>query len=246
MAAEGRKGLHACRWPEVPARAVSLLWRALLGLTLLWPVAGTAAQLTATIRQQRLGLVIEGVRLPQSFLKDVTSGLTSRILIQLTLLDGGMPIASKGVDIALKYDLWEESFSMTLAVDSTTVESRTLARTEDVIAMLSHLSVPSLFPTARLDRTRALTIAARVLFNPIERERLDEIRKWVAENSRPSPPDPQNASGVPAPPPGSESHSLFDRIFEQYAAGAAVAAAFSDSGVSKPFRLEDLHDEPDR
>ena len=201
-----------------------------------------SAQLTPFMRQQRIGVFVENVQLPASFRKDLTSGLTSRVLMQLTLLEAGEPIASKVVDIAFKYDLWEETFGMTMAVDNVTVESRTLAKTDEVFAMLAHLSVPALFPTERLDRSKTLAVAVRVLFNPVERERLEEIRKWVAENSRPAAADPQNASSLAAPPPVTESRSLFNRIFEQYAAGAAVAAAFSDSGTSKPFELQGLRE----
>jgi hypothetical protein len=46
-----------------------------------------------------------------------------------------------------------------------------------------------------------------------------------------------------APPPPSDSRTLFDRIFEQYAAGASVAATFVDSATSKPFRMEELVNE---
>lgn len=213
-----------------------------LGLSLSWPALVSAAQLTPFLRQQRIGVLVENVRLPAGFSKDLTSGLTSRILMQLTLLQAGAPVASKVVDIAFKYDLWEETFSMTMAVDGVTTESRTLAKADEVLATLARVSFPALFATDRLDRSKAFAVAVRVLFNPVERERLEEIRKWVAENSRPAAADPQNATSLTAPPPVTESRSLFNRIFEQYAAGAAVAAAFSDSATSKPFELQGLRE----
>jgi len=216
----------------------------LLSVWLAWPAASLSAQLSPFLRQRRIGVLIENVQLPAAFRKDLTSGLTSRVLMQLTLLQAEQPVAGKVVDIAFKYDLWDETFSMTMAVDNVPVESRTLAKADDVLAMLAHLSVPGVFAADNLYRSKTLAVAVRVLFNPVERERLEEIRKWVAENSRPAAADPQNSSSLSAPPPVTESRTLFNRIFEQYADGAAVAAAFSDSGTSAPFRLEGLRDEP--
>jgi len=238
VAADLRKRM---RWSPAALRLPGAI---ILGLALARPAV--SAQLSAILSQQQLGVVIENVQLPQNFRKDLTSGLTSRILIQLSLLQSGQILESKVVDIAFKYDLWDENFSMTMELEGVTIASRVLARTDEVLAVLARLNVPSVFPVDRMDRSKSLTLAVHVLFNPVDRERLEEMSKWVAENSRPAAADPRSTSSLAAPPPTGESRTLFNRIFEQYASGAAVAAAFSDSGTSRPFKLEDLHDEPAR
>lgn len=230
------------------ARAVALpalrpLWLVLLSLALTWPAVTLSAQLTPVLKEHRIGVLLENVKLPQRFRDDLRSGLASRILIQVTLLEAKKPLANKVVDIAVKYDLWDETFGVTIAVDNVSREPQVLTRTEDVIAMLSPLNIPNLFSTDPLQGSKELTLAAHVLFNPLERERLEEIRKWVAENSRPTGVDPASGGSLAAPPVVTDSRSLFNKIFEQYAAGAAVAAVFADSATSKPFKLEDLHDE---
>jgi hypothetical protein len=230
------------------ARAVVLpalrpLWLVLFSLALTWPAVTMSAQLIPVLKEHRIGVLLENVRLPQRFRDDLRSGLTSRILIQITLLEAKKPVANKVVDIALKYDLWDETFGATIAVDNVSGEPHVLTRVDDVIAMLSRLNIPGLFSTGPLQGSKDLTLEARVLFNPLERERLEEIRSWVAENSRPASVDPASRGSLAAPPVATDSRSLFNKIFDQYAAGAAVAAAFADSGASKPFKLEDLHDE---
>lgn len=229
-------------------RAVALpalmpLWLVLFSVALIWPAVTLSAQLTPVLKDHRIGVLLENVKLPQRFRNDLRSGLTSRILIQVALLEAQKPVASKVVDIAVKYDLWDETFGVTIAVDNVTGEPQVLTRTEDVIAMLSRLNIPDLFSTASVQGSKELKLAARVLFNPLERERLEEIRKWVAENSRPTSVDPTSGGSLAAPPVVTDSRSLFNKIFEQYAAGAAVAAAFADGATSNPFKLEDLHDE---
>jgi hypothetical protein len=89
----------------------------------------------------------------------------------------------------------------------------------------------------------SLLTTAPGLLDPIEKARMEEIRKWVAENDRPSPPDATSLSaGLPAP--RSTSARLFNRIFEQYAAGASVAATWKQTVSSKPFKLEELRNGP--
>jgi hypothetical protein len=233
------------------SRAVALpalrsLWLVLFSLALSWPALTLSAQLTPVLEKHRIGVLLEKVRLPQRFREDLRSGLTSRILIQITLLEAEKPVLNKLVDIAVKYDLWDETFGVTVAIDNVSGEPQVLAREDDVIAMLSRLNIPGLFSTDPLQGSKELTLAARVLFNPLERERLEEIRRWVAENSRPASVDPATSGSLAAPPVMTDSRSLFNKIFEQYAAGAVVAAAFADSAASKPFELKDLHDEQTR
>jgi hypothetical protein len=224
--------------------ACSRCWLTLLCLAFFWPASSLAAHLVPTLEQQQLGVSITDARLPRALRDDLRSGLTTRILIKVELLQHSKPVAHRDVEIALKYDLWDESFAMTMSVDAVVVMSKTYNHLDDVIAMLSHLSVPGLFPAARLAGEQELVIAAQLLFNPLDKERMEEIRKWVTENSRPAPADVPGASGgMAAPPPPSDSRTLFDRIFEQYAAGASVAAAFVDSATSKPFRMEELANE---
>jgi hypothetical protein len=224
--------------------ACSRRWLTLICLAILWPASSLAAHLIPALEQQQLGVLITDARFPQAFQDDLRSGLTSRILIKVALLQDSQLIAHRDVEIALRYDLWEETFDMTTTVDRVVVMSMTYNRLNEVLAILSHLSVPDLFPVTRLEGGKEFVITAQLLFNPLVKERMEEIRKWVAENSRPTPADaPGVGGGMAAPPPPSDSRTLFDRIFEQYAAGASIAAAFVDSATSKPFRMKELGNE---
>jgi hypothetical protein len=199
--------------------------------------------LTPILRADRLGILLDDLQLPKAFRNDLRSGLTTRILLQVELRDANTPLAHRIVDISLKYDLWDETFSMQLKIDSVAVESRSFSRLDDVIAALSSLRVPDLFRTTGIARTTDLVLAARALFDPLEKARMEEIRKWVIENSQRPIQDASNSGSAVMPPPNGRSPTLFDRIFEQYSKGASVAAAFSDSAVSMPFRLDGLRDE---
>jgi hypothetical protein len=212
-------------------------------LLALVPAAGACADLTPLLREGTLGVRVTHVHLPESLRKDLLSGLTNRIVLQVALLQDGAPVSRKVLDIAIKYDLWEENFTLRLTGGESGIITRTWTREDEVVAALDNLSLPRLFAGAPLAARGSLTITADVLFNPVEKERLEEIRRWVAENST-VPPGGTYGAGLPPASAASQSRALFNRIFAQYASGASLAAAWKDSGTTIAFRLKDLREEP--
>jgi hypothetical protein len=219
----------------------------LLLLLLLSPISALSAELTPFLQEHRLGVIVANARLPPTLRKDLASGLTNKILIRVVLLQDAQPLTRKVVDIAVRYDLWEETFSMDTRVDDVIVDSKTYRQIDDVVSALVNLRLPGLFRFGQTAPRTELALTAELLFNPVEKERMEEIRRWVAENSGPTLPDPTSLRpGLSSPAPASDSRALFNKIFEQYAAGASIAAAWKDTGTSKPFKLEELRDEQAR
>src|SRR5581483_2414196 len=150
-------------------------------LSLLVPLDVLGAQLTPLLQDGELGLRLLGVGLPPSLRQDLVSGLTNRIVIRVVLLKGGQPSGQRLIGIAIKYDLWEETFDVKLTIDDAPLRSQTCRTVDEVISILTSLTVPRLFPAgaAASVATGKLTLVAEVLFDPIEKARLEEIRKWV-------------------------------------------------------------------
>jgi len=217
----------------------------LLLILSLAPCGARSADLTPFVQEHRVGVIVDKLSMPPGLRKDLISGLTNRILIRLDLLQEGRPPNRKVADVTIRYDLWEETFSMDTRIDNELVSSQTCRRVDEVISMLSHIRLPAAFIADPGARGSQLMLTAEVLFNPVDKERMDEIRKWVAENSAPPLPDPTNVRpGLASAPLASTSRALFNKIFAQYAAGASLAAAWRDSGSSKRFSLNELPGEP--
>lgn len=207
--------------------------RALPLLLLLASPAADAAEVSVSLADGQLGARVDALALPATLAKELTSGLTNRLYIRVSLLDGARLVEQRIVEIAIRYDLWDERFSV-VSMYGAAVQSRTIANTADVLAWLRALPLPTLFDASRLPRARALVVRAEVLLNPIAREKLRMIRKWVAQNSTPD---------VGTEPAMSVTNGLFNRIFEQYADGSDIAAAWREAAESGPFRLDDLANE---
>jgi hypothetical protein len=192
------------------------------------------------LEHQKIGVVIAQVSYPETLPKDLKSGLTNRILIRVTLLSSSNIVAQRTVDVSVKYDLWDEKFLVTMVIDATVTATNTYSNATEVIARLASLRIADLFAVAELASARELTLRAELLVNPIERERMDKIRKWVVDNSTYMPMNSSGNNGGPAA--ASRSNELFNKIFEQYASGADLAAAWKYAESSKPFKLQDLAD----
>jgi hypothetical protein len=216
---------------------------ACLALLSLWAACPLiASEVTPFLADGRLGVRIRDVAFPKTFTKELTSGLTNRILIRVVLFADKRNTGQRAIELAVKYDLWDETFRLTMAVDQRIVRDEVLPDIDQVLALLRDTRLPDLFVASELPATMRLRANADLLLNPIEKERMDRVRKWVAENSTQAPVDPTRPDAT-APVGASMSNALFNHIFEQYASGTSFAAAWHESIVSKPFTVEGLeHD----
>ena len=199
--------------------------RHVIALLVVFSAAATAADLSPTQSNGELGLRIDALAYPSTLPRELESGLTNRLFIRARLLDAQAVLQERAVEIAIRYDLWDQNFIVARTVDGVSAETRRLVPAE-MKTWLSSLPIPGLFTTRGLSAGRDLTLSAEVLLNPIDREKLSMIRKWVAENSTPVNAD----QGI------SMSNTVFNRIFEQYANGSELAAVWHVTLVSAAFR----------
>jgi hypothetical protein len=121
------------------------------------------------------------------------------------------------------------------------VSVRTHENKQQIDEFLADLRLPDLFAESEVPKDGIATLHAEMLLNPIERERIDAVKKWVAENSTYTPAETTGFSDQRVG--SSRSNAIFNKLFEQYAQGADVAATWKESLSSKPFRTGDVGDE---
>jgi hypothetical protein len=211
-------------------------------LCLILSVRALAAELRPVVKGDAVGVVIAGLALPASLNKDLKSGLTNRILIRLTLLADSHVLDRKAVEMDVTYDLWDEDFRLTIDIDHKIVRDEAIARIEAVMAIVNSPALADVFNVSGPTPEVKYTLQGEVLLNPIEREKMDKLRKWVAENNSNATatgsafPDP---AGLTAPlATASPADSLFNRLFAQYARGDDVAALWHVTLHSSPFTIQ--------
>jgi hypothetical protein len=204
----------------------------------------TAAELTPFVENGQLGVAVRELPFPSSINKDLMSGLTNRVLLRVALLEDAQVVVTKDVELAILYDLWEENFELTVTIDRTVVRTEVYPHEADILSFLKNARLPNLFDMTKLGKKRGLIAKADALLNPIDRERMDKLKRWVAENSTVAPlsrpPIAPNNGSSASTPTTTPSNVLFNRIFSQYATGTDLAAAWRVVVISMPFNPEDL------
>jgi hypothetical protein len=215
-------------------------WPARLACVLMLTGAeALGADVSPLLQEQWLGATVANAPFPASLRKDLTSGLTNRVLVRIALYGDGAAPKQQSAEVTIRYDLWDETFAVTTIVGSTVTEANTYPTLDAVIAFLGRLRLPRLFSSTELNQNARYVIRAELLLNPIDRERMAQISKWVRENSDDTPIGPD---GVGARVTSSMSTEIFNQLFEQYAKGSDTAAAWHDSAASAAFTPADLRD----
>jgi hypothetical protein len=192
-----------------------------------------AAEMEPHLDAQHVSVRIRELGLPQSLRKDLLSGIQNKLLIRISVRSGEEVVTSTDVTIEVKYDLWDETFTMRTSRVGQTQTGATLNTLDEVMAQLDPLVLESLFATASLPRNEMMTLQADVLMNPVEREKIERLRQWVAANSAPR----SAAGGATNAALTSKPNDLFNSIFEQYVRGADIVAPWSVTVISKPFSV---------
>ncbi len=198
-----------------------------------------AAELAPYLKDQRLGLVIKNIGLPETFPRDLVSGLTNSLLVRVSLLSPSGLVGQKTAEISMKYDLWDETFAVTTTVNGAVIDRRTCKTSMEVQALLADLHMPGLFARSEVPLADRTVMRAEILLNPIDRERMAAIRRWVAENSTYTPSD-MDGFGSEKGLGNSRSNGIFNRIFEQYSQGLDLVAAWKETVSSAPFNIGEM------
>ncbi|HTE43224.1 MAG TPA: hypothetical protein VK629_20545 [Steroidobacteraceae bacterium] len=184
-----------------------------------------------------MGVGVKALALPDTLRKDLSSGLTNRLVLSIKLKVAQLTVSEKLVEVAIKFDLWDERFVVTID-DGVNASTISYARVDDVMAALSELRLLDLFELQPLRMNQLHTLHVDALLNPIDKERLDKIRKWVADNSAYTPSGRSSSGTTTAASAG--TNAVFNRIFEQYSSSADMAAVWREVAVSPPFTPENL------
>lgn len=208
---------------------------ALIVLMVLTAKHAVAAELTPVVGERTIGLHMTGIAWPSTLPKDLESGLTNTLLIRVSLFAGSRQLDQRTALVAIKYDLWGEVFALTVTVDEKVISTRTDETRRQIDAFLADLDLPDLFAVGEAPKEGTATLRVQLLLNPIERERLKAIKKWVIQNNTSIPADTSGFSDKRID--NSRSNEVFNRIFEQFAEGADAAAAWKESLSSKPFKI---------
>jgi hypothetical protein len=138
------------------------------------------------LRAERLhGTVDLSAAFPPDVLHELGNGLTNVIAVYVTVQpeDGGPPTALFGRVIELLFDVWEETYTVTVKDPRTPQGIHVVLRDAEALRrFLSDERDLDLGPASALPRS-AFHLDARVEVNPVSKEQLQRTREYIANPS---------------------------------------------------------------
>ncbi len=110
-------------------------------LSALGVCAAVAGELAPFRDGARLGARVKSLSLPGSFRKDLRSGLTNRLLLRIELVVDARVLETRTVELAVKYDLWDENFRLTLDAGQGMVTESVLTTEQQVLAFVNDVPI---------------------------------------------------------------------------------------------------------
>jgi hypothetical protein len=119
---------------------------------------------------------------PPDFRRQLSNGLTNIIALHVALVPerGEVPAALWGREVDVLYDVWDETYGVTVKDPASPAGRTTRFRAfEDLRAFLTQARDVDLGPLAELDRSRWV-VQTRVELNPVSKELLERTRELIA------------------------------------------------------------------
>ncbi|MBT4763294.1 MAG: hypothetical protein HOO06_16490 [Bdellovibrionaceae bacterium] len=187
---------------------------------------------------KKMGLRINNINYPEKLKSEISSGLVTKILIQLSLLENQIILDNQIIELRIQYDLWDENYMVKGAMNKRKLETIYYKNRELLLEKMNRLKFNNIFKLTPGIKGENLQIKADILLNPIYKEKMHHIRKWVAENSISATLGGSNKTNLKAV--RSSGNPMFNRIFEQLTQGENMAGVWRVTGKTKKFHLEDL------
>lgn len=228
------------------------------------PLFSFSYELLPMVKENALEVVLKEIPLPETLSTDIQSGLTNRLLIQIILKNEKQDIIRKAFEVSIKYNLWDENFTVvTFTADKLEKSDSSLTTNKDealnvadtegkskpirsdfkskelVLEMLKNLKFSKVINTSKLDSKVVYTIFTEVLLNPISKEKIEKMKDWVNQNSVSPPVDPtgRHSTGSIV---AKSTNSFFSKIYNQYLDGNSEPTAWKISAYSRSFKIGDL------
>ncbi|WOH38272.1 hypothetical protein RI844_03275 [Thalassotalea fonticola] len=189
------------------------------------------------VMNNSLMVTISDINYPQNLIEnELTSGLPNNFTVIFSVKNKKGVHYVKSITYQITFDLWDEIYLIKTISDNVNSDVRTLSKKADIIDFINKIRFESAEILTGLTKNQAYEITAQVLVNPVNTQRIEKIRRWIASSqgfSELSEDSQHNRSPRPISTPSASSSAnvtdtgiggsarprfqkLFDQIMEQY------------------------------
>ncbi len=191
----------------------------------------SANELTPFRNGDSLGAVLRITDLPNEQLsKNLKNGFTTTLLYNISVKNPKFSGPEKQLVFAVYYDLWNEVFHST-ELFGQVKKTTTFKTPAEVISRVEKVVFLPLEALSSLDLNAPTSIVVQVYLDPIQKDRLTAVRKWISENSINT-----GAEQTRTTP----SNPLFSALVGEYLNAGLASLSWKTEVRSSAFRISDL------
>ena len=121
----------------------------------------------------------------ESVSRRLTSGFTVRVVQRAWLIAGeggeaGNVVAGTARTVEVRYDLWDEEFTVVAHSPGGRVSRRQVRSVDEVRGLLAQVSNLAAFDTSLVPADKPCHVAVVVEVDPLSDEQLSEVRSWLS------------------------------------------------------------------
>ena len=211
-------------------------------LAILFAAAAEAAEGLRVFQSHgAIGIQTTELKLPTEILhKSAKSGLSTTFLAIVSVYAPDKLLHSQEWSIKYHYDLWDENFILQIKGPKKVLEM-SFKNEAELFAGLAKLKLVGLWPPHQLGAQ--LQFKLQLILDPVDKEKAQQIRKWISQNILPQTTGNPNASSLLSNSTPLHFSGLFQKILNRDGNSNQTQGLWSTEAVSPLVQLKDIANE---
>jgi len=155
----------------------------ILASVILFASVAQSIEISARIADNKLIVIVDDIKYPNSIIdKELRSGLPNDISLILSINQQEKKIIAIRQNYQITYDLWDEIYTVKITKNTVANSTRRLKSHAELMAFINRIELNSKEAFAQLKTGMTYQLRGQVMINPVETERIDKIRAWIASS----------------------------------------------------------------
>lgn len=188
-----------------------------------------------------LGAYVECSSYPvEPLKKQLSTGFSTMFLIKARLVRGEWKSEEVLSYMEMFYDLWDEVYVLKQSSARKT-DQKQFKTQEKLLEYLGSFATHDIIPLNKLKKDKKFSIEINISMNPISKDRVEKMKKWLAESTvNPSLHKTGASEGESTKDFGMQFNRLFKKIFDEYTQSGTTKAEWSVQLLSQPVEVNSL------
>ncbi len=140
-------------------------------------------ELESRISNNVLTVRVSEINYPKNIIEnELNSGLPNNFNVIFSVKNNKEIRFVKNINYQVTFDLWDEVYIIQTTLDNKTTLEEIVDEKSLVIDFINNITFENIGMLAELQQDQGYQLTAQVLVNPVNTERIEKIRRWIAKS----------------------------------------------------------------